>query len=59
MSMDYDWIRYGAGMVHMSEQRYKTAEVKFRELLLVNPSYFNAYIQLGLICKIAGKKEEA
>ena len=59
MSMDYDWIRYGAGMVHMSEQRYKTAEVKFRELLLVNPSYFNAYIQLGLICKIEGRKEEA
>ena len=56
MSQEYDWIRYGAGMVHMMKARYEAAENKFNELLAINPSYGNAYVQLGLIRKIEGRK---
>lgn len=58
MDSNSDWIKYGAGTVYMKKGHFKVAEEIFRDILAINPSYGNAYAQLGLIRKNEGKKDE-
>lgn len=59
MNSASDWIKYGVGMVYMIKGRYEEATENFNELLAVNPSYSDAYMQLGIIAKVEGDKEAA
>ena len=59
MNTNSDWIKYGVGMVYMRKGRYAAAEDIFHELLANNPSYGNAYVQLGLIRKSEKRNGDA
>jgi tetratricopeptide (TPR) repeat protein len=59
MNTKSDWIKYGAGMVHLKKGNKYKAEELFNSLIADHPSYAYPYEQIGYLRKNEGKTDQA